>query len=263
MRTYDVDIPYYSKPANERYAVRQGTVACGAGGRPFPQETAHAAHEELEVRSGAGMTRRVFGGRHAELALDDPHHPLGALEDPGVVDGRPAPLGIVDDAKGNGSRPGGVERHARLLLDDAQGLLAHKALGRGEALEPVAQKVGPMGAIARLLNDKVDVVGEGDDEVLPQLLARGSRDHVYDLPRNLDASEGNLGEERLQPAVCPITPGRVDEADQPLIQETPDLVGVYQTPACNDGLFARLVDGDGNVVVQDYLKPKERGARLT
>ena len=224
---------------------------------------AHAAHEELEVRSGAGMARRVFGGRHAELALDDPRHPLDALEDPGVVDGRPAPLRIVDDAKGNGSRSGGVERHARLLLDDAQGLLAHKALGRGEALEPVTQKVGPMGAIARLLNDKVDVVGEGDDEVLPQLLARGSRGHVYDLPRNLDASVGNLGEERLQPAVCPITPGRVDEADQPLIQETPDLVGVYQTPACNDGLFARLVDGDGNVVVKDYLKPKERGARLT
>ena len=239
MRTYDVDIPYYSKPANERYAVRQGTVACGAGGRPFPQETAHAAHEELEVRSGAGMARRVFGGRHAELALDDPRHPLGALEDPGVIDGRPAPLRIVDDARGNGSRLGGVERHARLLLDDAQGLLAHKALGRGEALDLVAQKVGPIGAVARPLNGKVDVVGGGDDEVLPQLLVRGSRGHVYDLLRNLDASVGNLGEERLQPpVVCPITPGRADAADQPLMQETPDLVSVSQTLARNDDLFA-------------------------
>lgn len=171
------------------------------------------------------------------------------------------PLRIVDDVKGNGSCLGEVKRHARLLLDDAQGLLAHKALGRVEALDLVAQKVGPIGAVARLLNGKVDVAGEGDDEVLPQLLARGSRGHVYDLPRNLDASEGNLGEERLQPAVCPITPGRVDAADQPLIQETPDLVGVSQTLARNDDLFARLVDGDGNVVVQDYLKPKERGAR--
>ena len=140
--------------------------------------------------------------------------------------------------KGNGSCLGEVKRHARLLLDDAQGLLAHKALGRGEALDPVAQKVGPKGAVARLLNGKVDVVGEGDDEVLPQLLARGSRGHVFDLLRNLDASVGNLGEERLQPVVCPITPGRVDAADQPLMQETPDLVSVSQTLARNDDLFA-------------------------
>lgn len=171
------------------------------------------------------------------------------------------PLRIVDDVKGNGSCLGEVKRHARLLLDDAQGLLAHKALGRGEALEPVAQKVGPIGAVARLLNDKVDVVGEGGDEVLPQLLARGSRGHVYDLLRDLDASVGNLGEERLQPAVSPITPGRVDAADQPLMQEAPDLGGVSQTLACNDGPFARLVDGDGSAIVQDYLKPIERDAR--
>lgn len=171
------------------------------------------------------------------------------------------PLRIVDDVKGNGSCLGEVKRHARLLLDDAQGLLAHKALGRGEALDPVAQKVGPIGAVARPLNGKVDVVGGGDDEVLPQLLVRGSRGHVYDLLRNLDASVGNLGEERLQPAVCPITPGRVDAADQPLMQETPDLVGVSQTLACNDDLFARLVDGDGSAIVQDYLKPIERDAR--
>lgn len=171
------------------------------------------------------------------------------------------PLRIVDDVKGNGSCLGEVKRHARLLLDDAQGLLAHKALGRVEALDLVAQKVGPIGAVARPLNGKVDVVGGGDDEVLPQLLVRGSRGHVYDLLRNLDASVGNLGEERLQPAVCPITPGRVDAADQPLMQETPDLVGVSQTLACNDDLFARLVDGDGSAIVQDYLKPKERGAR--
>ena len=77
------------------------------------------------------------------------------------------PLRIVDDVKGNGSCLGEVKRHARLLLDDAQGLLAHKALGRGEALDPVAQKVGPIGAVAHLLNVKVDVVGEGDDEVCP------------------------------------------------------------------------------------------------
>lgn len=171
------------------------------------------------------------------------------------------PLRIVDDVKGNGSCLGEVKRHARLLLDDAQGLLAHKALGRVEALDLVAQKVGPIGAVARPLNGKVDVVGGGDDEVLPQLLVRGSRGHVYDLLRNLDASVGNLGEERLQPAVCPITPGRVDAADQPLMQEATDLGGVSQTLACNDGPFARLVDGDGNVVVQDYLKPIERGAR--
>ena len=171
------------------------------------------------------------------------------------------PLRIVDDVKGNGSCLGEVKRHARLLLDDAQGLLAHKALGRGEALDPVAQKVGPIGAVARLLNGKVDVVGEGDDEVLPQLLAHGSRGHVFDLLRNLDASVGNLGEERLQPVVCPITPGRVDAADQPLMQETPDLVSVSQTLARNDGLFARLVDGDGSAIVQDYLKPIERDAR--
>lgn len=171
------------------------------------------------------------------------------------------PLRIVDDVKGNGSCLGEVKRHARLLLDDAQGLLAHKALGRVEALDPVAQKVGPIGAVARPLNGKVDVVGGGDDEVLPQLLVRGSRGHVYDLLRNLDASVGNLGEERLQPAVCPITPGRVDAADQPLMQETPDLVGVSQTLACNDDLFARLVDGDGSAIVQDYLKPIERDAR--
>ncbi len=171
------------------------------------------------------------------------------------------PLRIVDDVKGNGSCLGEVKRHARLLLDDAQGLLAHKALGRVEALDLVAQKVGPIGAVARPLNGKVDVVGGGDDEVLPQLLVRGSRGHVYDLLRNLDASVGNLGEERLQPAVCPITPGRVDAADQPLMQETPDLVGVSQTLACNDDLFARLVDGDGSAIVQDYLKPIERDAR--
>ena len=173
----------------------------------------------------------------------------------------PPPLRIVDDVKGNGSCLGEVKRHARLLLDDAQGLLAHKALGRVEALDLVAQKVGPIGAVARPLNGKVDVVGGGDDEVLPQLLVRGSRGHVYDLLRNLDASVGNLGEERLQPAVCPITPGRVDAADQPLMQETPDLVGVSQTLACNDDLFARLVDGDGSAIVQDYLKPIERDAR--
>lgn len=171
------------------------------------------------------------------------------------------PLRIVDDVKGNGSCLGEVKRHSRLLLDDAQGLLAHKALGRVEALDLVAQKVGPIGAVARPLNGKVDVVEARDDEVLPQLLVRGSRGHVYDLLRNLDASVGNLGEERLQPAVCPITPGRVDAADQPLMQEAADLGGVSQTLACNDGPFARLVDGDGNVVVQDYLKPIERGAR--
>ena len=128
------------------------------GGRPFPQETAHAAHEEHEVRSGAGMARRVFGGRHAELALDDPHHPLDALEDPGVVDGRPAPLRIVDDARGNGSRLGGVERHARLLLDDAQGLLA-RAGSRPKRVVSPGEPWRPPGCHPAMLASRCSTAG--------------------------------------------------------------------------------------------------------
>ena len=50
---------------------------------------AHAAHERLEVHNETGIARRVFGGRYAELALNDPHHPLDALDDLGGIDGRP------------------------------------------------------------------------------------------------------------------------------------------------------------------------------
>lgn len=120
------------------------------------------------MHNETGIVRPVFGDRYAKLALNDlHHHPLDALDDLDGIDGRPAPLRIVDDVKGNGSCLGGVKRHAQFLLDDARGLLAHKALGRVEALNLIAQKVGPRGAVARLLNGKVDVVGEGDDEVLP------------------------------------------------------------------------------------------------